>query len=56
MSSIKEHIDVLFEELHKIQADGHITEPNEFVAFNDIDLAVNDLRKALEQTKDLEKE
>jgi len=56
MSSIKEHIDVLFTELHKIQLDGHITESNEFVAFNDIELAVNELRKACEQTKDLDRE
>jgi len=56
MSTIKEHIDKLFDELNKIQVDGHITQADEFLAFNEIDLSVNKLRKTCEQTKDIERQ
>lgn len=54
MSSIKEHLENMEFEIHRINQDGHVIEPDEFVAVNDIGLAVHEARKVFERTKSIE--
>ena len=48
MSEPFEHIKVIMDELQDLQTDGHITEPDEFVAINDVEVAVHALRRSFE--------
>jgi len=56
MSSIKEHLGKIEEEIFKLNQDGHITESDEFVAITDIEIAINSARKVFERTKNIDAE
>lgn len=43
-----EHIDVLLNECHRVQAEGHCRQPDEYVAINKIEIAIHELRQAFE--------
>ncbi|MHC4790334.1 MAG: hypothetical protein ACYS8Y_02680 [Planctomycetota bacterium] len=51
ISSIKEHLDNIADELNKLSQ--YTTGPDEFVAVNDIELAVYNARKVFERTKNI---
>ena len=54
MSSIKEHLENMEFEIHRMNQDGQVTEPDEFVAMTDIEMAVNEARKVFERTKKID--
>ena len=53
MSSIKEHLDKILGETNELSVDGHTTEPDEFTAVKDIEIAVCEARKVFERTKNI---
>jgi len=53
MSSIKKHLRNIEVEVFKLNQNGHVTEPDEFVAMTDVEAAVNQARKVFERTKDI---
>ena len=55
MSSIKEHLENMEVQIHRINQDGHVTEPDEFVIVTGIEIAINEARKVFERTKNVEK-
>jgi len=55
MSSIKEHLENMEFQIHRMNQDGHVTEPDEFVIVADIEIAINEARKAFERTKNIAK-
>jgi hypothetical protein len=55
MSSIKEHLENMEVQIHGINQDGHVTEPDEFVVVTDIEIAINDAHKVFERTKNIAK-
>jgi len=55
MSSIKEHLENMEFQIHRINQDGHVTEPDEFVIVTGIETAINEARKVFERTKNIEK-
>lgn len=40
-------------EIFKLNQNGHVTEPDEFVAMTDVEAAVNQARKVFERTKNI---
>lgn len=54
MSSKKEHVDRLVDEIHEINKDDHIKEPDEFVAIDAIEKAVFKLQSAFERDPEYE--
>ncbi len=55
MSSIKEHLENMEFQIHRINQDGHVTEPDEFVVVTDIEIAINEARKVFERTQNIAK-
>jgi len=55
MSSIKEHLENMEFQIHRINQDGHVTEPDEFVVVTGIEMAINEARKVFERTKNIAK-
>jgi len=55
MSSIKEHLDNILKETIALHREKYITGPDEFVAINDIEIAVHEARKVFERTKNIDK-
>ena len=51
MSSIKEHLENMEFQIHRMNQDGHVTEPDEFVIVTGIEIAINEARKVFERTK-----
>jgi len=49
MSSTTKHIERLFKECYDIQRHGHCRDGPSFVAINDIEIGINNLRKAFEE-------
>lgn len=55
MGSIKGHLDAILKETGEL-ADVHSSQANEFIAVNEIEIAVHEARKAFGHTKDIDKE
>lgn len=55
MSSIKKHFDNILKETIALHRKKYVTEPDEFVAINDIEIAVHEARKVFERTKNIDK-
>lgn len=53
MSSIKKHLRNIEVEIFKLIQNGHVTEPDEFVAMSDVEATVNQARKVFERTKNI---
>jgi len=53
MSSIKKHLRNIEVEIFKLNQNGHVTEPDEFVAMSDVEAAVNRASKVFERTKNI---
>ena len=51
-----EHIENLLKECYKIQQEGHCKNGPSFVAVNDIELKIHELRKAFENQQEENKE
>jgi hypothetical protein len=51
MSSKKEHIENIINEVHEINKDKHILEADEFVVFDDLQTAVFKLQKIFERSE-----
>ena len=60
MSLVFEHIsrieDVVVEQMRQLQEDGHIKEPDQWSAVNDITIAVHLARKVFERSVNIEKD
>jgi hypothetical protein len=56
MSHIREHLDVMLHEIKKLNGENHVTEADEFVAVNDVELAIYEARKTFERTKKIDEE
>lgn len=55
MSNIKKHFDNILKETITLHREKYITGPDEFVAINDIEIAVHEARKVFERTKNIDK-
>lgn len=51
MSSIKKHLEKMLDETTRLNLDGHVTEPDEFVAVNEIERAIHNARIVFERMK-----
>ena len=56
MSTISDHLFDIQETLDIMNRQGLVTEPDEFVAVKDIEIAVNRAKKVFERTKQKEKQ
>ena len=56
MSTISDHLINIQETLDIMNSQGLVTEPDEFVAVKDIEIAVNRAKKVFERTKQKDKQ
>ncbi len=46
----------MLEEIKKLNDEKHVTEADEFVAINDVELAIHEARKTFERTKKIDED
>jgi len=56
LKTIKDHFAAILNEVHLMSLKGYVTQPDEFVAVNEIELAVYEARKVFERNGKIEKE
>ena len=54
MSSIKEHLENMEFQIHRMNQDGHVTEPDEFVVVSEIKQKVDEAEVVFNRTKSVE--
>jgi len=54
VSSIKNHLVALLTETAEMWKDGHITEPDEYTAFKDLEIQIHEVKKVFERNKDID--
>jgi hypothetical protein len=49
MGTIADHFSLMLEQAHLLNAEGHITSPDELIAIHDLEIKINEMQRIFER-------